>query len=168
MQGERNLEKSLSSKFNGAQKIGVSIVKKHKTTAEKAIEEADNWDELPQEITESYGTGAIQEPGLTEDEISTLNDHSSEYTSASSSISQSDGDVAAAEQESATGEELVGGSAPNPDLNMVDELGVAAGIEMADGAILDTTQMLEHRDDNRWELDPSSAQDYQQRSDSSI
>lgn len=168
MQGQTKRGESLKFQFNRSQKIGVSIVKKHKTTAEKAIEEADNWDELPQEITESYGTGAVQEPGLSEDEISTLNDHNSEYTSASSSISQSDGDVAAAEQESATGEELVGGSAPNPDLNMVDELGVAAGVEMADGAILETTQMLEHRDDNRWELDPSSAQDYQERSDSTI
>ncbi|MEG3888238.1 DUF6335 family protein, partial [Microcoleus sp. herbarium19] len=75
-----------------------------------------------------------------------------------------DGD-AAAEQESATGEQSVGGSAPTPDLDMVDELGAAAGIEMPESAILDTTNMLDRRDENRWELDPSSAEDYQERPD---
>lgn len=131
-------------------------MKKHKTTAEKAIEEADSWDELPQEITESYGTGVIEQPGLSEDGR-TLSDSSPEL---------SGGDVDAAwEEASASGEEAVGGSAPTPDQDMVDELGAAAGIEMADGAILHATDMLEHRDDSRWELDPSSAEDYPERSD---
>ena len=131
-------------------------MKKHKTTAERPIEEADNGDELPQEITESYGTGAIDQPGLSEDGR-TLRDSSPEL---------SGGDVDAAwEQASASGEEAVGGSAPTPDQDIVDELGAAVGIEMADGAILHTADMLEHRDDSRWELDPSSAEDYQERSD---
>ena len=136
-----------------------------KKTSKKAIEERDNSGDLPQEITESYGTGVITEPGLSEDGITTLDDSSSEYTSSNSQIVGGDGDVAAAEQESATGEELVGGSAPTPDQDMVDELGAAAGIEMPDGAILNTTNMLEHRDENRWELDPSSAEDTQDRPD---
>ena len=136
-----------------------------KKTSKKALEERDNSGDLPQEITESYGTGVITEPGLSEDGITTLDDSSSEYTSTNSQIVGGDGDVAAAEQESATGEELVGGSAPTPDQDMVDELGAAAGIEMPDGAILHTTNMLEHRDENRWELDPSSAEDTQDRPD---
>ena len=133
--------------------------------SKKAIEERDNSGYLPQEITESYGTGVIAEPGLSEDGITTLDDSSSEYTSTNSQIVGGDGDVAAAEQESATGEELVGGSAPTPDQDMVDELGAAAGIEMPDGAILHTTNMLEHRDESRWELDPNSAEDAQDRPD---
>ena len=44
-------------------------------------------------------------------------------------------------------------------------LGAAAGIELPDGEILHTTDMLEERDENRWELDPSSAEDYQERPD---
>ncbi|MEG3896688.1 MULTISPECIES: DUF6335 family protein [unclassified Microcoleus] len=136
-----------------------------KKQSKKAIEERDNSGDLPQEITESYGTGVIAQPGLSEDGITTLDDSSSEYTSSSSQISGGDGDVAAAEQESATGEELVGGSAPTPDQDMVDELGAAAGIEMPDGAILHTTDMLDRRDESRWELDPSSAEDYQERPD---
>ncbi len=136
-----------------------------KKLSKKAIEERDNSGDLPQEITESYGTGVITEPGLSEDGITTLDDSSSEYTSSNSQIVGGDGDVAAAEQESATGEELVGGSAPTPDQDMVDELGAAAGIEMPDGAILNTTNMLEHRDENRWELDQNSAEDTQDRPD---
>ncbi|TAG91197.1 MAG: hypothetical protein EAZ09_00120 [Oscillatoriales cyanobacterium] len=136
-----------------------------KKPSKKTIEERDNSGDLPQEITESYGTGVIAEPGLSEDGITTLDDSSSEYTSTNSQIVGGDGDVAAAEQESATGEELVGGSAPTPDQDMVDELGAAAGIEMPDGAILHTTNMLEHRDESRWELDPNSAEDAQDRPD---
>ncbi|MEG4281536.1 DUF6335 family protein [Microcoleus sp. A006_D1] len=136
-----------------------------KKRAEKATEERDNSGDLPQEITESYGTGVITQPGLSEDDITTLDDSSSEYGSTSSQISGDDGEVAAAEQESATGEELVGGSAPTPDQDMVDELGAAAGIEMADGAILHTADMLDRRDEDRWELDPSSAEDHQEQPD---
>ena len=136
-----------------------------KKTSKKSIEERDNSGDLPQEITESYGTGVISEPGLSEDGITTLDDRTSEYTSSNSQIVGGDGDVAAAEQESATGEELVGGSAPTPDQDMVDELGAAAGIEMPDGAILNTTNMLDRRDENRWELDPNSAEDTQDRPD---
>ncbi len=132
---------------------------KAKTTTER-----DDLGELPQEITESYGTGVIDRPGLSQDDITTLQDSSSEYSSTSSQIGGEDGDPAA-EQESATGEQSVGGTAPTPDMDMVDELGAAAGIEMADGAILHTTNMLERRDESRWELEPSSAEDYQERSD---
>lgn len=132
-----------------------------KKTSKKAIEERDNSGDLPQEITESYGTGVISEPGLSKEDITTLNDSNSD----SSQIDGGDGDVAAAEQESATGEELVGGSAPTPDQDMVDELGAAAGIEMPDGAILNTTNMLDRRDESRWELDPNSAEDTQDRTD---
>ncbi|MEG4583904.1 DUF6335 family protein [Microcoleus sp. MOSTC5] len=132
---------------------------------EKKTTERDNLGELPQEITESYGTGVIDDqPGLSQDDITTLQDSSSEYSSSSSQIGGEDGDPAA-EQESATGEQSVGGTAPTPDMDMVDELGAAAGIEMPDGAILHTTNMLEHRDESRWELDPSSAEDYQERPD---
>jgi hypothetical protein len=136
-------------------------VAQQKKRAKKATEERDNSAELPQEITESYGTGVITQPGLSEEDITTLDDSSSEYGSGSSQISGGDGD-AVSEPESATGEELVGGSAPTPDQDMVDELGAAAGIEMADGAILHTADMLENRDESRWELDPSSAEDYQE------
>ncbi|MEG4090851.1 DUF6335 family protein [Microcoleus sp. Pol12B4] len=135
-----------------------------KKSNEKKTKERNSLGDLPQEITESYGTGVIDQPGVSQDDITTLQDSSSDYSSTSSQIGGQDGDPAA-EQESATGEQSVGGTAPTPDLDIVDELGAAAGIEMADGAILNTTNMLEHRDESRWELDPSSAEDYQERPD---
>jgi hypothetical protein len=55
------------------------------------------------------------------------------------------------------GDESVGGTTAMPEQNDIDELGEAAGIEIPDGGILHTTEMLEHRDTDRWELDPDSA-----------
>ncbi len=57
------------------------------------------------------------------------------------------------------GDEAVGGSTAIPGQNDVDELGAALGIELPDGGMLHTTEMLEHRDSDRWELDPDSAQE---------
>ncbi len=57
--------------------------------------------------------------------------------------------------------EVVNGTAMRPDWNLVDDLGDAAGIEIPNGGILPTSEILEHRDDNRWELDPQSAKDYE-------
>ncbi len=57
------------------------------------------------------------------------------------------------------GDEAVGGTTAMPEQNDIDELGEAAGIEIPDGGILHTTEMLERRDTDRWELDPDSVAD---------
>lgn len=58
------------------------------------------------------------------------------------------------------GEESVGGHAPTPDQDIVDELGRAAGIEFQDNQPLRThDEVLADRDQHRWELDPRSAED---------
>lgn len=117
--------------------------------------------DLPQEITESYGTGVKTEPG---DNIGTrrLRDEMKQYTSTSPELSGGDVD-AAWEQANTSGEEAVGGSVPTPDQSIVDELGAAVGLEMDDRAFLRTTDILEQRDDQRWELDPTSSEDYEER-----
>jgi len=74
----------------------------------------------------------------------------------------SGGDVEAAWDQD-TGEETVGGSNPTPDQDRVDELGQAAGITYSDTEPLHTTEKVERRDDKRWELDPASAEDYEER-----
>lgn len=66
------------------------------------------------------------------------------------------------ETEDAVGDEAVGGTVVTPDMDIVDELGAAVGLEMADKAFLRTTEILEERDSRRWELDPESAEDYDQ------
>jgi hypothetical protein len=58
------------------------------------------------------------------------------------------------------GEEAIGGTAPTPDQNVVDDLGASAGIDIPDQGILHTTEMLERRNDHRWELEPESAEDF--------
>ncbi len=61
------------------------------------------------------------------------------------------------------GDEAVGGTAPTPDQNVIDELGAAVGLEMNDKTFLRTNDILEERDDARWELDPMSVNDYEER-----
>ncbi|WP_257236710.1 DUF6335 family protein, partial [Nostoc sp. 'Peltigera malacea cyanobiont' DB3992] len=43
------------------------------------------------------------------------------------------------------------------------ELEAAVGLEMADSEFLHTNDILEERDGDRWELDPKSSEDYQDR-----
>ena len=57
------------------------------------------------------------------------------------------------------GEETVGGSAPTPDQDVVDDLGQAAGLVYRDGEPLDYDSKVLDRDRNRWELNPASALD---------
>lgn len=58
-----------------------------------------------------------------------------------------------------SGEETVGGSAPTPDQDTVDELGRALGITYRDAETLQGEEKLRKRDRNRWELDPESVRD---------
>lgn len=66
---------------------------------------------------------------------------------------------------STVGEEAVGGTAPTPGQNNVDEVAASAGVEMSDQQDQYANEMLNTRDDRRWELDPKSSEDYQERRD---
>ncbi|WP_017317299.1 DUF6335 family protein [Mastigocladopsis repens] len=118
-------------------------------------------DDLPQEITESYGTGVQAEPGYN------IGDRRQRYQTegtVEASPEITGGDIDAAwELEAAVGDEAVGGTAPTPDQDIVDEIGAAVGLEMDDKAFVRTTEILEQRDDRRWELDPMSSPDYEDR-----
>jgi len=61
------------------------------------------------------------------------------------------------------GDETVGGSAPTPDQNEVDELGAAVGLTYEENEPLHSTEKIEERDRQRWELDPASSEDYNDR-----
>jgi hypothetical protein len=58
------------------------------------------------------------------------------------------------------GEEAIGGTAPTPDQNVIEDIAASAGINTPEQGILHTTEMLEHRDSHRWELEPESSEDY--------
>ena len=73
------------------------------------------------------------------------------------------GDIDAAWDQAAVGEETVGGTTPTPDQDIVDEIGRAVGIEYEDAEPLHTTEKLERRDEQRWELHPASSEDFSER-----
>lgn len=116
--------------------------------------------DLPQEITESYGTGAPLEPGL-ESGGRTMRDRMEPYTSTSPELTGGDID-ARWDQAAMVGDEAVGGTVATPDQSVVEELGVAVGLDYDDGVSLQTNDILDERDSARWELDPMSSEDYQE------
>ncbi|MBW4622020.1 MAG: hypothetical protein KME17_22030 [Cyanosarcina radialis HA8281-LM2] len=123
-------------------------------------QENEDGSDLPQAITESYGTGVEELPGYTIGGR-TMRQHAANFNAATPTLTGGDID-ANWEQANAVGDEAVGGTAPTPDQDIVDELGAAVGLEMDDRALLRTTEILEERDDRRWELDPASSEDYEE------
>lgn len=133
--------------------------------ANKAAQETQefiNDEDLAEETTASYGTGVHTPPGV--DSGRRIGDRMSNYADVSPELSGGDLD-AAWDQADVAGEETVGGTAPTPDQNVVDEIGSAVGLDMADEEYVHTTEVLNTRDDRRWELDPQSSEDYQEHAD---
>ena len=60
------------------------------------------------------------------------------------------------------GDEAPGGDNPTPDQDVVDEIGKALGVEYTEEEELDGDRVV-GRDRHRWELDPASSEDYQER-----
>lgn len=88
----------------------------------------------------------------------------SEETDPSVSPELSGGDLDARwDQAEAGGEETAGGSVPTPDQDVVEEIGRAVGVTYQDGEPLRAGRKEEERDEHRWELDPASAEDYEER-----
>ncbi len=72
------------------------------------------------------------------------------------------GDLDATMDAGSSGDETVGGSNPTPDQDTVDELGEAAGLTFEDSEELAGEKVYD-RDTDRWELDPASSEDYEER-----
>jgi uncharacterized protein DUF6335 len=64
-----------------------------------------------------------------------------------------------------TGEETVGGSVSTPDQDRVDELGEAVGLTYEDDEPLQGEEKIRERDRNRWELNPESALEDEDKED---
>ena len=85
-------------------------------------------------------------------------------TDASTGATLSAGDLDARwDQAESAGDETVGGSAPTPDQDIVDEIGHAVGVTYEEGEPLRVGEKEEDRDAHRWELDPASAEDFGSR-----
>lgn len=119
--------------------------------------------DLPQEVTQSYGTGLQGQP----------TDLAGRYSRQTDKHIENDvnpvltgGDIDANYDDAATvGEEGVGGTVSTPDQDIVDEVAAAVGLELDDRTDVRISNILEERDDRRWELDPTSSEDYQERRD---
>jgi hypothetical protein len=71
-----------------------------------------------------------------------------------------DADWSAAES---SGDEAPGGDNPTPDQDVVDEIGRALGVEYDDDEELQGGDEIAQRDRHRWELDPGSSDDFEDR-----
>jgi hypothetical protein len=85
-----------------------------------------------------------------------------EHTETSPALTAGDVD---ADWESAysVGDEAPGGDNPTPDQDIVDDIGRAVGVEYQDNEELKGDKKLIERDKHRWELDPASSDDWEDR-----
>jgi len=74
----------------------------------------------------------------------------------------SGGDVDSTSDVEHSGEEGVGGSMPTPDQDNIDEMGESIGLTYEDDEPLGEEKM-KGRDSHRWELDPASSEDFDER-----
>ena len=63
----------------------------------------------------------------------------------------------------AVGDEAPGGDNPTPDQDRVDDIGKALGVQYEDNEELKAADKIAERDRHRWELDPASSEDYNDR-----
>ena len=91
-----------------------------------------------------------------------LKDRYDEHTETSPALTGGDVD---ADWESAysVGDEAPGGDNPTPDQDIVDDIGRAVGVEYQDNEELKGEEKIAKRDRNRWELDPASSDDWDDR-----
>ena len=91
-----------------------------------------------------------------------LHERFKEHTETSPAITGGDID---ADWESAytVGDEAPGGDNPTPDQDIVDDIGKAVGVQYEDNEELKGETKITERDRKRWELDPASSEDYNDR-----
>jgi hypothetical protein len=88
-----------------------------------------------------------------------LKERLAKNTSASPALTSGDVDADWESAES-VGDEAPGGDNPTPDQDVVDDIGRALGVEYDDDEELQGGAEIADRDRNRWELDPSSKDDF--------
>jgi hypothetical protein len=91
-----------------------------------------------------------------------MQEHLREHTETGPALTGGDVD-ANWEMAYSSGDEAPGGDNPTPDQDVVEEVGRALGVEYQDNEELRGAEKLEERDRHRWELDPASSEDYQER-----
>lgn len=91
-----------------------------------------------------------------------LRERLAEHTETSPALTA--GDVDADWESAATvGDEAPGGDNPTPDQDVVDDIGRAVGVQYDDNEELKGEAKISKRDKHRWELDPASSEDFNDR-----
>jgi hypothetical protein len=85
-----------------------------------------------------------------------------QHTNTSPTLTAGDVDADWVSAES-SGDEAPGGDNPTPDQDVVDEIGRALGVEYDDDEELQGGDEIAERDRHRWELDPGSSDDFEER-----
>jgi len=91
-----------------------------------------------------------------------LNQKLQQHTSSSPALTGGDVDADWEAAES-IGDEAPGGDNPTPDQDVVDDIGRALGVEYDDDEELRGGEEIQDRDRKRWELDPASSDDFDER-----
>jgi cell wall-associated NlpC family hydrolase len=89
-------------------------------------------------------------------------EHLADHTETSPEITGGDVD-ATWESAYSTGDEAPGGDNPTPDQDVVDDIGRSLGLVYEDSEELKGADKITERDKHRWELDPASAEDFDER-----
>jgi hypothetical protein len=85
-----------------------------------------------------------------------------EHTAASPEVSGGDVDADWVSGEF-VGDETPAGDNPTPGMSVVEDVGKAIGVDYEDNEELKGADKIEERDRHRWELDPASSEDYEER-----
>ena len=135
-----------------------------KTPAEAYKESARKKD--PPEEVPKVNSGDVAFEDLTDRDTGLGRKLRRQLEEAGAGVAPTGGDIDVNQyQAKVVGEEAVGGTTPTPDQSVVDDLADSVGIGIADEHPLRTLRMLQQRDAHPWELEPESAEDYEERKD---
>jgi hypothetical protein len=117
----------------------------------------DDGEAVDQEVQESLAEDQQLDYGSRQ-----LKRRLAQHTDESPELSAGDVDAAWDKADDA-GEEAVGGTTPTPDQDLVDEVGQAVGLTYSDTEPLHTDDKLSKREQDRWDLNPASDPEYEER-----
>ena len=142
---------------------GAAIVKAALSPSKPKDVKKPNLDRPRKTVADIHGApsslGAMASASAAKSGRAEFKDKLQKNTSASPALTAGDVDAdwQAAE---AIGDEAPGGDNPTPDQDVVDEIGRALGVEYDDNEELQGGDEIRERDKHRWELDPSSKDDF--------
>lgn len=138
--------------------------KKAKKAAPKKAAKKPNLDRPRKTVADIHGIPSSldmnRNPSAARSGRAEMKDRLSKNTSASPALTSGDVDADWQSAES-VGDEAPGGDNPTPDQDVVDDIGRALGVEYDDDEELQGGAEISERDHHRWELDPSSKDDFE-------